>query len=810
MSQLPPTGPSPDSEPSAPEKGDPVASRSARAGREFDTKDTQEIPVSGLPSLAPRTMGGDDDPGAPDAGTAAESFLATGAEPPADADGLRSVVLARVRETREELLRLIDRFLEQQDQRARAAEADRLRAEEEQQKEREREEAERVERERVAAAATADLGAQLERTRERLVELESVLALREGMPEQVAALQTDVVQATREIERLQALAEERREAADKAERLPAVESRLAAADRRVARSGAVLASLRRALLRLDEAGSQTEVLARLLEEATGFASRSALFLVRRPQPLGDLRLAAWGACGFSDQAAERIEVMAPAAWRGAIEGRTLRGGAELGAPVALASESETPIDALIVPFILRDETRALLYVDRFDADHPFEIDALQLLCFVAAHALEVLPLRHKRPAGTLQDPDWAGATEAEAPSAATANLSGVDAATTSPTEIPLAAVAAVVADRGTAETEAPESMATATAEPVDQEEASVPEPPFSPAAPPPPPALWEAPATAFEATPEPVAAAEPELAALETVDLGDAVGPLPSPVEVTTQEVDVRALGIDLDVEPPQVRTEEPEVEAAQEVAPAREEEPEPPPGVPGFEGGAAPAEPEDAIPARPRAASSAGLFTQSLFGAADAGSEADTADAVGPGRAALDSLLSSPVAVPPPPPVDLWRTPPSLAPAAPPPIPAQAPAPPPPTAAAPPPEPPAAETRPASPSVGREVVPPSDIQGPGWAFAGGRRAGSDEEHAHEEAKRLARLLVSELQLYNEEEIDEGRRQGNVYRFLKEHIDKSRMLYEERVDEKIRQSTDYFREELVKSLAGGDPARLGF
>jgi hypothetical protein len=106
--------------------------------------------------------------------------------------------------------------------------------------------------------------------------------------------------------------------------------------------------------------------------------------------------------------------------------------------------------------------------------------------------------------------------------------------------------------------------------------------------------------------------------------------------------------------------------------------------------------------------------------------------------------------------------------------------------------------------------VPPSDIEGPGWAFSAGRRGGSDEDHAHEEAKRLARLLVSELQLYNEEEIDEGRRQGNVYRFLKEHIDKSRMLYEERVDERIRRSTDYFREEMVKSLAGGDPARLGF
>ena len=111
---------------------------------------------------------------------------------------------------------------------------------------------------------------------------------------------------------------------------------------------------------------------------------------------------------------------------------------------------------------------------------------------------------------------------------------------------------------------------------------------------------------------------------------------------------------------------------------------------------------------------------------------------------------------------------------------------------------------------AGAEVAPPEDVDGPGWAFTTRRFDGdSGEDATHEEARRLARLLVTEIKLYNEEQVEEGRRGRNIYRTLKEDIDRSRQIYEERVDEAIRADTDYFKDELVKILAAGDDEVMG-
>jgi len=108
------------------------------------------------------------------------------------------------------------------------------------------------------------------------------------------------------------------------------------------------------------------------------------------------------------------------------------------------------------------------------------------------------------------------------------------------------------------------------------------------------------------------------------------------------------------------------------------------------------------------------------------------------------------------------------------------------------------------------EVKPPSGVDGPGWAFAASRTPVSPSEEAqHEEARRLARLLVSEIKLYNEEQVEEGRRKKDVYERLKEDIDRSRQMYEERVEPRILKSTDYFYQELVRILAAGDAKALG-
>jgi len=84
-----------------------------------------------------------------------------------------------------------------------------------------------------------------------------------------------------------------------------------------------------------------------------------------------------------------------------------------------------------------------------------------------------------------------------------------------------------------------------------------------------------------------------------------------------------------------------------------------------------------------------------------------------------------------------------------------------------------------------------------------------EEERMHNDAKRFARLLVSEIKLYNEQRVSEGRRSNDLYERLKEDIDRSRQMYEKRVTPAVASKSDYFYEELVKTLAEGNPDKLG-
>jgi len=86
----------------------------------------------------------------------------------------------------------------------------------------------------------------------------------------------------------------------------------------------------------------------------------------------------------------------------------------------------------------------------------------------------------------------------------------------------------------------------------------------------------------------------------------------------------------------------------------------------------------------------------------------------------------------------------------------------------------------------------------------------SDEERPlHNDARRFARLLVSEIKLYNEQKVSEGRNQGDIYERLREDIDRSREMYDKRVAPPVAARHDYFHHELVNTLAEGDPAKLG-
>lgn len=87
---------------------------------------------------------------------------------------------------------------------------------------------------------------------------------------------------------------------------------------------------------------------------------------------------------------------------------------------------------------------------------------------------------------------------------------------------------------------------------------------------------------------------------------------------------------------------------------------------------------------------------------------------------------------------------------------------------------------------------------------------GSEEERkVHIEALKFARLLVSEIKLYNEKTVSEGRSQNNLYERLREPIERSREMYNKRVKPEVTQKYNYFHNELVNQLAGGDQAKLG-
>jgi hypothetical protein len=84
-----------------------------------------------------------------------------------------------------------------------------------------------------------------------------------------------------------------------------------------------------------------------------------------------------------------------------------------------------------------------------------------------------------------------------------------------------------------------------------------------------------------------------------------------------------------------------------------------------------------------------------------------------------------------------------------------------------------------------------------------------EEQKLHDDAKRFARLLVSEIKLYNEAQVAAGREHRDLYERLREDIERSRRMYQERVPTQIHSSTNYFYEELVRTLANGDPTLLG-
>ena len=84
-----------------------------------------------------------------------------------------------------------------------------------------------------------------------------------------------------------------------------------------------------------------------------------------------------------------------------------------------------------------------------------------------------------------------------------------------------------------------------------------------------------------------------------------------------------------------------------------------------------------------------------------------------------------------------------------------------------------------------------------------------EDERKHDEARRFARLLVSEIRLYNEPAVQAGKLGHDIYARLKDDINRSREMYEQRVSPEVRADSNYFHDEMVRILADGDPDALG-
>jgi hypothetical protein len=85
----------------------------------------------------------------------------------------------------------------------------------------------------------------------------------------------------------------------------------------------------------------------------------------------------------------------------------------------------------------------------------------------------------------------------------------------------------------------------------------------------------------------------------------------------------------------------------------------------------------------------------------------------------------------------------------------------------------------------------------------------SEEEKLHDQARRFARLLISEILLYNPDQVYEGKQQHDLANRLKEDLERSEKMYRQRVAPHVAAETNYFHEEVLRTLADGDPTAMG-
>jgi hypothetical protein len=69
-----------------------------------------------------------------------------------------------------------------------------------------------------------------------------------------------------------------------------------------------------------------------------------------------------------------------------------------------------------------------------------------------------------------------------------------------------------------------------------------------------------------------------------------------------------------------------------------------------------------------------------------------------------------------------------------------------------------------------------------------------------DEAKRLARTILSDILLYNQAKVKEGIEKDSLFEVLTEELAEGKKYYESMVDEEVRSSTNFFNEAVVDVL----------
>ncbi|MDB4998828.1 MAG: arylesterase-related protein [Myxococcaceae bacterium] len=104
-------------------------------------------------------------------------------------------------------------------------------------------------------------------------------------------------------------------------------------------------------------------------------------------------------------------------------------------------------------------------------------------------------------------------------------------------------------------------------------------------------------------------------------------------------------------------------------------------------------------------------------------------------------------------------------------------------------------------------VAPPAAAAKPVVASPTAELEKADPDHA--KARRFARVAVSEIKLYHEQEVKDGRAAKDLWKRLNQDIMMSIQTYEKRVSQEVRDKFDYLYDELVRQLAEGKPEVLG-